>query len=51
MGARPGRVVADLEIEGPYVRDEAFRSSEVFIQQCSHLSQVLAEASGGHGHD
>ena len=27
MGARPGRVVADLEIEGPYVRDEAFRSS------------------------
>lgn len=51
MGARPGRVVADLEIEGPYVRDEAFRSSEVFIQQCSHLSQLLAEASGGHSHD
>lgn len=51
MGARPGRVVADLDIEGPYLRDDAFRSSEIFIRQCSHLSQLLAEASGGHAHD
>lgn len=51
MGARPGRVVADMEIDGPYQRDEAFRISEVFIKQCSHLSHVLAEASGGHAHD
>ncbi|MDM1020109.1 ABC transporter ATP-binding protein [Acinetobacter sp. VNK23] len=51
MGARPGRVVADMEIDGPYQRDEAFRTSEVFIKQCSHLSHVLAEASGGHAHD
>ncbi|MCY3189835.1 ABC transporter ATP-binding protein, partial [Acinetobacter baumannii] len=42
---------ADLEIEGSYVRDVAFRSSAVFLQQCSYLSQVLAEASGGHSHD
>lgn len=51
MGARSGRVVADLDIEGPYLRDDAFRSSEIFIRQCSHLSQLLAEASGGHAHD
>ncbi|MGA6136666.1 ABC transporter ATP-binding protein [Acinetobacter dispersus] len=51
MGARPGRVVADLKIKGPYQRDESFRSSDIFIQQCSHLSQLLAEASGGYAHD
>lgn len=51
MGARPGRVVADLDIDGPYLRDDAFRSSDIFIQQCSHLSQLLAEASGGQHHD
>lgn len=51
MGARPGRVVADLPVDGPYQRDESFRTSEGFIKQCSHLSELLAEASGGHDHD
>ena len=27
MGARPGRVVADLPVDGPYQRDESFRTS------------------------
>jgi NitT/TauT family transport system ATP-binding protein len=51
MGARPGRVVADLEIDGPYERDESFRTSAAFIQQCSYLSKVLAQASGGQDHE
>ncbi|ENU30008.1 hypothetical protein F991_02495 [Acinetobacter sp. CIP-A165] len=51
MGARPGRVIADLEIEGPYLRDESFRTSDVFIQQCAQFSALLAKASGEHNHD
>ncbi|MDE1165877.1 MAG: ABC transporter ATP-binding protein [Pseudomonas sp.] len=46
MGARPGRVLADVAIDGPAVRDEAFRTSAGFIQQCAHLSSLLAEANG-----
>jgi NitT/TauT family transport system ATP-binding protein len=51
MGARPGRVIADLEVDGPYQRDESFRTSESFIKQCSHFSELLAQASGGQDHD
>jgi NitT/TauT family transport system ATP-binding protein len=49
MGARPGRVIADVTIEGPAVRDEAFRMSAGFIEQCARLSALLVEANGeGH---
>lgn len=51
MGARPGRIVADIEIDGPIKRDESFRTSESFIKQCSHLSQLLVQASGGLEHE
>lgn len=50
MGARPGRVLADVAIEGPVVRDEAYRTSAAFIQQCAQLSALLAEANGEGGH-
>ena len=50
MGARPGRVVADIQIEGPQHRDEHFRTSDVFMKQCAHLSDVLEQASGGEHH-
>lgn len=50
MGARPGRVVADIRIEGPDHRDEHFRNSEIFMKQCAHLSEVLEQASGGEHH-
>jgi NitT/TauT family transport system ATP-binding protein len=50
MGARPGRVLADVAIDGPLERDEAFRTSAGFIQQCAHLSALLAEANGEGGH-
>ena len=48
MGARPGRVVADIAIDGPQERDKDFRTSESFIRQCAELSRVLEQASGGH---
>ena len=49
MGARPGRVLADVTIEGPSVRDEAFRMSAGFITQCGRLSALLAQANGQQG--
>lgn len=49
MGARPGRVLADVAIEGPTVRDEAFRTSTGFIAQCAQLSALLAQANGEMG--
>ena len=45
MGARPGRVIADVAIEGPLERDEAYRTSPAFIEQCAHLSRLLAQAN------
>lgn len=50
MGARPGRVLADVAIEGPEMRDEAFRTSPDFIKQCAHLSRLLAEANADADH-
>lgn len=50
MGARPGRVLADVAIDGPTERDEAFRTSAGFIRQCAHLSALLAEANGEGGY-
>ncbi|WP_313055627.1 ABC transporter ATP-binding protein [Pseudomonas lopnurensis] len=50
MGARPGRVLADVTIEGPQVRDEAYRTSAAFIEQCAQLSRLLAEANADAGH-
>ncbi|WP_129931745.1 MULTISPECIES: ABC transporter ATP-binding protein [unclassified Pseudomonas] len=46
MGARPGRVIADVVIDGPLERDEAYRTSPAFIEQCAHLSRLLAQANG-----
>ncbi|MCF4998762.1 ATP-binding cassette domain-containing protein [Pseudomonas syringae] len=51
MGARPGRVLADVRIEGPEVRDDTFRTSAGFIRQCAELSALLAQANGDcHAH-
>lgn len=50
MGARPGRVLADVTIEGPEVRDDAFRTSAAFIEQCARLSALLAEANADTAH-
>ncbi len=47
MAARPGRVIADVPIEGPSVRDEAFRVSPAFMRYCAQLSALLTQANGG----
>jgi NitT/TauT family transport system ATP-binding protein len=44
MGTNPGRIVADIEIDTPYPRSEAFRTSSVYIEYCREVSQSLAIA-------
>lgn len=47
MAARPGRVIADVAIDGPAVRDEAYRVSAGFMQHCARLSALLTQANTG----
>lgn len=44
MGTNPGRVVADIEIEATYPRDEEFRTSPIYNDYCRKVSHCLAEA-------
>jgi len=44
MAARPGRIVADIAIEAPPVRDEAFRTSPEYAAQCRAVSRALEAA-------
>src|SRR5262249_36849125 len=44
MGPRPGRVIADIAIDEPYPRGDAFRVSPQFIRDCQRLSALVAEA-------
>lgn len=46
MAARPGRVVADVAIDAPYPRSEAFRTTPLFNEYCREISQALAGARG-----
>jgi len=46
MGARPGRILADVAIEGPAVRDDEFRVSPAFLEHCRALSDLLRRAHG-----
>ena len=45
MGTRPGRVIAEVAIDGAQERDEAWRVSAPFLAHCQQLSQLLAQAS------
>ena len=44
MGARPGRVIADLTVDAPYPRTRDFRTSTAFARLCRAASDALAEA-------
>jgi len=44
MQARPGRVIANLPIDGPTLRDAAYRVSDPFMQQCKALSELISDA-------
>ncbi|NIJ42462.1 NitT/TauT family transport system ATP-binding protein [Parvibaculum indicum] len=45
MGARPGRIVADVKIDAPAERGRDFRESHLYIDQCAAISAKLREAS------
>ncbi len=47
MAARPGRVIADVAIDGPQHRGDDFRVSAEFIDYCRVLSDHLARANRG----
>jgi NitT/TauT family transport system ATP-binding protein len=49
MAARPGRVLADVAIDAPYPRDDAFRTSTVFAAHCHRLSTLVAQAGATAG--
>jgi NitT/TauT family transport system ATP-binding protein len=46
MGARPGRIVADLSIGEPYPRTDAFRTSSAYNDYCLEVSAALSRSLG-----
>ncbi|KPL54186.1 nitrate/sulfonate/bicarbonate ABC transporter ATP-binding protein [Prosthecomicrobium hirschii] len=50
MAARPGRVVAEIDIDVPGPRGEDFRTSEVYAQYCRKASDALHAAMGANDH-
>jgi NitT/TauT family transport system ATP-binding protein len=44
MGARPGRVIAEIAVDEPHPRTDAFRVSTKFAQTCQRLSALVADA-------
>ncbi len=46
MAARPGRVVEDLTIDAPYPRDDDFRTSARYGDNCRRVSTALHHAMG-----
>ncbi|TWT40849.1 ABC transporter ATP-binding protein [Botrimarina hoheduenensis] len=45
MAARPGRVLAEIAVDAPAVRDESFRRSVRYDELCRKVSEVLLEAA------
>ncbi|MBC7991959.1 MAG: ABC transporter ATP-binding protein [Rhizobacter sp.] len=44
MGARPGRVLAEVMIDEPYPRSSTFRTSTRYAQACAEITQALESA-------
>ncbi len=44
MGPRPGRVIADVAIDEPHPRGDAFRVSTAFAGHCQRLSALVGQA-------
>jgi NitT/TauT family transport system ATP-binding protein len=49
MAARPGRVIADIAVDQPYPREEAFRTTADYNRWCIEVSSQLAHAGEHHG--
>jgi NitT/TauT family transport system ATP-binding protein len=45
MGARPGRILADVEISEPYPRGREFRESARYVEICARVSAALREGA------
>jgi NitT/TauT family transport system ATP-binding protein len=41
MAARPGRVVEEINVDAPAIRDEGFRASPAYSEQCQRASRAL----------
>lgn len=48
MATRPGRVIADIPIDEPYPRSDAFRSTPRYAELCVKVSQELQKAGEHH---
>ena len=48
MGARPGRIIADIAVDEPYPRTDSFRSTPRYAELCVKVSQALQKAGGQH---
>ena len=46
MAARPGRVFRDMTIDTPYPREDEFRTSAAYNDNCRRVSEALHEAIG-----
>jgi NitT/TauT family transport system ATP-binding protein len=46
FSARPGRVVAEIEVDAPLARDDAFRLNPLYAQACKEASDALHHAMG-----
>jgi NitT/TauT family transport system ATP-binding protein len=50
IGARPGRLVADIPIDVPYPRTEQYRTSSIYNEHCRRVSAQLKTAMGSVQH-
>jgi NitT/TauT family transport system ATP-binding protein len=41
MGARPGRILRDLTIDAPHLRNREFRATPEYVRQCAEISEAL----------
>ncbi len=46
MAARPGRVIREVQVDAPYPRSEAFRTSADYAALCRETSEALHQAMG-----
>jgi len=44
MAARPGRIIADVAVDEPYPRSDAYRLTPAFTARCQQLSDLVANA-------
>ena len=48
MAARPGRIIADIAVDEPYPRSDAFRNTPRYAELCVKVSQALQHAGDHH---